>query len=104
MHSGQDRCETGTPYSELLRLLGCKWSIAILAKLESNVRRPGALSRSIPGLSARVMHRCLELLLASELIERTNFGEVPPKVEYCLTPKGEQFLRVVGHLDQIVSS
>jgi DNA-binding HxlR family transcriptional regulator len=47
-------------------------------------------------IAPRVLSRELKALTASGLIDRKDFGEVPPKVEYKLTRKGQSFVPVIG--------
>lgn len=79
-------------------ILGCKWSLAVLLRVREGVRRPGALEHSLPGLSAKVLNERLRKLTRYGILARTAYAEVPPRVEYALTPFG---MRFVGVLDAI---
>ncbi|MEZ5457840.1 MAG: helix-turn-helix domain-containing protein [Steroidobacteraceae bacterium] len=81
-------------------IIGCKWSLCVLDLVSRGVARPGAMQRSIEGLSTKVLNERLRKLLRYGLIERQVFAEVPPHVEYRLTPLGRRFEKV---LDQIRS-
>ena len=81
-------------------VMGCKWSLAILARIREGVRRPGAIEHSIPGLSTKVLNERLRKLTHFGVLDRSSFPELPPRVEYQLTRFGDQFVHV---LDQIAA-
>lgn len=81
-------------------LLGCKWTMRILGLVREGIRRPGAMERAVPGLSAKVLNERLVKLTRHGVLEKRSFGEVPPRVEYHLTVFGG---RLVGILDQIAA-
>ena len=81
-------------------VVGCKWSLAILARIREGVRRPGAIEHSIPGLSTKVLNERLRKLTHFGLLDRTSYPELPPRVEYQLTSFGGQFVQI---LDQIAA-
>lgn len=72
-------------------IVGCKWSLIVLDLVARDVARPGAMQRQVPGLTAKVLNERLRKLLRFGLIEREVFPEVPPHVEYRLTPLGRRF-------------
>lgn len=78
--------------------LGCKWTLHVLGRVRAGVTRPGALERSADGLTAKVLAERLAKLTRFGILRRTAYPEVPPRVEYTLTPFGE---RLAGVLDQL---
>ena len=78
-----------TTYRRLEDVVGCKWSAAIVAALARGVHRPGQLERFIPGISTKVLTERLRRMLAYGLITRTEYPELPLRVEYRLTSIGE---------------
>ncbi|HEX6137396.1 MAG TPA: helix-turn-helix domain-containing protein [Casimicrobiaceae bacterium] len=76
-------------------IVGCKWSLAVLDRVRHGVSRPGALEHSLPGLSTKVLNERLRKLQRYGIVKRTAYPEVPPRVEYALTPFGEKFVRVL---------
>ena len=72
-------------------IIGCKWSLTVLGLVASGVRRPGAMQRRVPGLTAKVLNERLRKLLRFGIIERQIYAEVPPRVEYTLTDFGRKF-------------
>jgi DNA-binding HxlR family transcriptional regulator len=79
-------------------IIGCKWSLCVLDLVSRGVARPGAMQRSIEGLSTKVLNERLRKLLRYGLIERQVFAEVPPHVEYRLTPLGRRFEKVLEQI------
>ena len=77
--------------SVLETILGCKWSLTVYALIEAGVNRPGAMERSVAGLSAKVLGACLRRNLELGILERQSFPEIPPRVEYAFTAFGRHF-------------
>lgn len=81
-------------------IVGCKWSLAVLARIRAGITRPGAIRGSLPGLSTKVMNERLAKMLRFGILTRRSYDERRPHVEYSLTPLGG---RVASILDQIES-
>jgi len=79
-------------------LSGCKWSLTVYQLLAAGINRPGAMVRSVEGLSTKVLNQCLRKNQRFGIIERIAYQEVPPRVEYMLTPFGAKFVRIVDEL------
>lgn len=79
-------------------ILGCKWSLRILAAIRRDICRPGSLTRAIDGLSTKVLNERLSKMVRYGILERHAFAEIPPRVEYRLTDTG---LRIVDILDRV---
>ena len=79
----------GCPVSATLKIIGGKWKPLILYFISVDVNRFGQLQRMMPGCSKRMMTTQLRELEADGLVDREVFAEVPPKVIYTLTAKGE---------------
>jgi DNA-binding HxlR family transcriptional regulator len=71
-----------------LAVVGGKWKPLILFHLAHETRRYGNLRRAIGNVSDKVLIQQLKELEADGIIVRLDFQEVPPKVEYSLTPFG----------------
>jgi DNA-binding HxlR family transcriptional regulator len=82
-------------------VFGCKWSLRILRLIRQGVNRPGAIERSIDGLTTKVQHYYFQRMTALGVLERVVFPEVPPRVEYRLTPFGEKFLPILDSIDRL---
>ena len=81
-------------------LLGHKWAPQIVAVLLSGPHRFTALHRALPALSEKVLSRRLDELEAAGLVSRTQFAEIPPRVEYALTPIGLELRDGLAELDR----
>ncbi len=100
------------PYRNIICRFGDKWSLLILYVLHSaeGPIRFSTLERSIPDISSRVLSTCLRDLEADDLISRHLYPEVPPRVEYALTPLGRSLMPhllsltswAIEHFDHIV--
>lgn len=71
-----------------LAVLGGKWKPLILYNLAKGVHRYGELRRAIGGVTDKVLIQQLKELERDEIVARIDFQEIPPKVEYSLTPLG----------------
>jgi DNA-binding HxlR family transcriptional regulator len=82
-------------------VVGCKWSLAVLARVREGVQRPGALEHSLPGLSTKVLNERLRKLVRYGILARTAYAEIPPRVEYALTPFGRRFARLLDDIEAL---
>jgi DNA-binding HxlR family transcriptional regulator len=82
-------------------VVGCKWSVTVLALITSGVSRPGAMQRRVRGLTAKVLNERLKKLLRFGIIERQMYAEVPPRVEYRLTTFGKRFNTVIAQIAEL---
>ncbi|MFB4194055.1 winged helix-turn-helix transcriptional regulator [Streptomyces carpaticus] len=81
-------------------VIGGKWKVLILWALDDGERRFGELKRLIPGVSEKVLIQQLRELEADEIVHREVYRQVPPKVEYSLTPLGVSLNRALEPLGQ----
>lgn len=89
------RNEDPVAFRELLTKVGDKWSIftmLALSMLPGERARFSELNRSIPTISERMLALTLRNLERDGLVIRELFAEVPPRVEYELTPMGQSLL------------
>nr|WP_280493083.1 helix-turn-helix domain-containing protein [Nocardia asiatica] len=73
-----------------LSVLNGKWKMLILWPLSERPHRFGELRRQVPGVTEKVLTTHLRELEADGIVHREVYDEVPPRVEYSLTPLGEQ--------------
>lgn len=82
-------------------IVGCKWSLAVLGAVRHGVHRPGALEHSIEGLSKKVLNERLAKLVRFGILEKHSFDELPPRVEYRLTPFGQKFCGLLDGIEAL---
>lgn len=80
---------------------GCKWSLRILTLIHNGVCRPGEIERSLDGLTTKVQHHYLRRMSSLGILRREVFAEVPPRVEYRLTPFGEKFVPLLKEIERL---
>ena len=88
-------------FREMLDRVGDKWSLLVICMLEEMPGQRGRFSelkRRIPGISQRMLTATLRGLERDGLLIREVFAEVPPRVEYELTPLGKRFMQPVRAL------
>lgn len=88
------------PVSSALKVFGGKWKPLLLYFISVDVNRFGQLQRMMPNCSKRIMTKQLRELEEDGLIHREVFAEVPPKVIYTLSAKGESLRPVFRALSQ----
>jgi DNA-binding HxlR family transcriptional regulator len=71
-----------------LDVIGGKWKVLILWQFQEGPRRFGELKRIVPGISEKMLIQQLRQMEADGIVRRKVYHEVPPKVEYSLTPFG----------------
>lgn len=82
------------PVRRGMKTLGGKWTILILHHLRAPIRF-GRIKKDIPEISEKMLIQRLRALEENKYIKRTDFKEIPPKVEYSLLPKGEKALEII---------
>lgn len=88
------------PVETTLKLIGNKWKVLVLRDLMPGTKRFGELKQSIGGISQKVLTSKLREMEADGLVERHVFAEVPPRVEYSLTPLGRTLKPVLDAMEQ----
>jgi DNA-binding HxlR family transcriptional regulator len=81
-------------------VVGCKWTLHVLEQVRAGVTRPGRLVRTAEGLTTKVLNERLAKLVRYGVLTKVSYPEIPPRVEYQLTPLGA---RLNGVLDAIAS-
>ena len=71
-----------------LDVIGWKWKVRILWALREEAQRFGELRRLVEGISEKMLIQDLKEMQADGVVTRKDFKEVPPHVEYALTPFG----------------
>ena len=85
----------GCPVARTAQIMGNKWTPLIVRDLAAGHRRFSELERGLHGISPKTLSERLKRLEEAHVVERQCFAEVPPRVEYSLTPKGYALLPVI---------
>jgi DNA-binding HxlR family transcriptional regulator len=93
-------CSAGCAVEATLELIDGKWKGVILYHLQTDTLRFSELRRKLPSVTQRMLTKQLRELEAAGLIVRTVFAEVPPRVEYHLSERGQSLRPVIGALKQ----
>lgn len=86
------------PFELALGLVSKKWKPRVLEVLADGTLRYGDLKAELPGVSDKVLSVALDDLTLDGLISRTAFSEIPPRVEYSLSPQGLGLLNAMEPL------
>jgi len=86
------------PDARALDLVGDKWTLLIVRDLAPGPRRFVELQRVLPGISTEQLRSRLNRMVADGLLTRRRYREVPPRVDYELTPRSRELLPVLGAL------
>ena len=81
-----------------LAVIGGKWKPLILYHLAHGRRRYGELRRAVGGVSDKMLIQQLKELHADGIIDRLDYNEIPPKVEYSLTTFGTTLAKALAPL------
>lgn len=79
-------------------IIGNKWTALILRDLFGGPKRFCELERSVGSISPRTLSQRLDDLEAHGIISRKSFAEVPPRIEYTLTSKGNDLLPILKQM------
>lgn len=88
------------PAEFTLSLIGGRWKIPILFHLLAGRKRFSDLARAIYGVTQKMLTQQLREMERAGLVERQVFAQVPPRVEYSLTPLGASLEPVVESMCQ----
>ena len=88
------------PVATTVQLIGSKWKLLILRNLMARPWRFNELRRDLEGISQKVLTDSLRALEEDEIITRTVYPEVPPRVEYALSPLGESMRPILDAMEE----
>jgi DNA-binding HxlR family transcriptional regulator len=89
-------CEVETT----LQIIGGRWKVLIIRELLQGVRRFGELQRALPGITQKMLTQQLREMEHHEIIHREVYAEIPPKVEYSLTPLGQSLQPILDAMHE----
>jgi DNA-binding HxlR family transcriptional regulator len=81
--------------TKTMRIIGSKWTMLILRDLFDGTKRFGELQSSLTGISPKTLSVRLEELQRDGIVAKKIYPQVPPKVEYSLTAKGESLHEII---------
>jgi len=89
----------GCPIERSVRILDGKWTLLILRDLfEEGTRRFGELRDGLPGISPKTLAERLRTMEQQGIVHREVYAQIPPRVEYSLTPLGQTLRPVIESL------
>ena len=103
--------EAACPSRVVLDHVMSKWGVLVLLALTDGTTRWAQLRRTVGGISEKMLASTLRTLERDGLVLRVSYPEVPPRVEYSLTPRGEELMArmmplmawIGEHADEIVT-
>ena len=88
------------PVATTVQLIGSKWKLLIIRNLRSRPWRVNELKKDLDGISQKVLTDSLRSMEEDGIITRTVYPEVPPRVEYALSPLGESMRPILDAMEQ----
>ena len=86
------------PFATAQRLIQGKWAILILHHLSEGPTRFNELQRKMPKMTHATLSAQLKQLESEGLVVRTEYPQIPPKVEYTLSERGKSLMAVLDQL------
>jgi DNA-binding HxlR family transcriptional regulator len=81
-----------------LQIIGDKWTPLILKAIASGNCRFGSLQKDVCGISPRTLSQRLDHLVNEDILSKKSYNEIPPRVEYSLTEKGNDLIPVLRQM------
>ena len=88
------------PVATTVQLIGSKWKLLILRNLFMRPWRFNELKKDLEGISQKVLTDSLRALEEDGIITRTVYPEVPPRVEYALSPLGQSMKPILDAMEE----
>lgn len=94
--------EKDCPVAKIIKILSMKWNMLILRQLDDNKskKRFNTLLEELRPISSRTLSKRLKELEKTGLVKRERFDEIPPRVEYSLTPSGLEIIKCFNPLSK----
>ncbi len=83
------------PVTATMEIIGGKWKILVMYIISNGINRFGKMSIMLRGISKQMLTTQLRELERDGIIERKIYAEIPPRVEYSLTPLGNTLLPIL---------
>jgi DNA-binding HxlR family transcriptional regulator len=84
------------PSRRVMAVLAEKWTLLVVTQLANGPMRTAEIRRGVEGVSEKMLIQTLRKLEGFGLVSRKAYPEVPPRVEYRLTPLGRSLARLAG--------
>jgi DNA-binding HxlR family transcriptional regulator len=88
------------PVERTLEVIGGRWKVLILRELFLGVKRFGQLHRALHGITQKMLTQQLREMEEDGIVHREVYLQVPPKVEYSLTPLGESLKPIIESMHE----
>ena len=88
------------PVATTVQMVGSKWKLLILRNLLTRPWRFNELRKDLEGISQKVLTDSLRSMQEDGIVTRTVYPEVPPRVEYALSPLGESMRPILDAMEQ----
>jgi len=104
--------QAACPTRLMLNRIADKWTVLVLGLLENEAKRFSTLQREIGGIPQKMLTQTLRGLERDGLVARTVYPEVPPRVEYTMTPLGSTLVGLLAalrvwsetHMDEVLQA
>jgi len=112
LKAGFNVYEADCPTRQVLGRIADKWTTLIFSLLEDRPKRFSELQRGIGGISQKMLTQTLRGLERDGLVQRTIYPEIPPHVEYALTPLGKTLCGPIAaiqhwaenHIEEVIAA
>ncbi len=92
--------EVSCPVEVTLELISGRWKVLIIHQLLEGTQRFNELQRKLRGITHRTLAKQLREMEAHELIIRRDYQEIPPRVEYSLSPLGLSLKNILAAMHE----
>ena len=86
------------PVARTAAVIGSKWTLLVIRDLATGTKRFNELEKSLMGISAKTLSERLRSLEQEGILSRQAYAEIPPRVEYSLTEKGQAMLSLIDSM------
>lgn len=93
-------CHIDCPVEATLKVIEGRWKALILRELLKETRRFGELQRGLTGVTQKMLTQQLREMERDGIVHRKVYAQVPPKVEYSLTPLGKSLKLVLDAMHE----
>lgn len=90
--------DANCPIRKTMQMIGGKWTLAIIFQINRRTIRYGELKRAIPGISEKMLIEQLKFLCEKGVVSKKSYPEIPPRVEYTITPLGKKIFPIINEI------